>query len=205
MTVPLRFAFPLACALWAVLLPQYAAAQTSRPSRLAIDTTAAADSAVDANGNYGYGTAVDAFVSVSLGRFEAIAWPVVQRLQSGQWNKDVWIAALRYEHRGAVGIRVDAGLIPSPIGLANLTVRRPHLNPTIASPSSLFTQLPPWVSEAPTRNPTNGVTPPPTSALANRGGFVRDRIRLRRSGDVSMRPARMSQWAPDTVTWPPSG
>lgn len=120
-----------------------AAAQTARPSILAIDTTAAGDSAVNVNGNYGYGTAVDALVSVSLGKFEAIAWPVVQRLQSGQWNRDIWIAALRYERPGPIGIRLDAGLIPSPVGLANLTVRRPHLNPTIATPSSLFTQLPP--------------------------------------------------------------
>jgi len=160
-TVPLRFGFPLACALWAVLSPHHAAAQTARHSRLAIDTTAAGDSAVDADGNYAYGTAVDAFVSVSLGRFEAIAWTVVQRLQSGQWNKDVWIAALRYERPGAIGIRVDAGLIPSPIGLANLTVRRPHLNPTIAAPSSLFTQLPPLepTVRTPRANLLGGVYP----------------------------------------------
>lgn len=125
-----------------VFAPADAAAQTARPSKLAIDTTAAGDTDVDGDGNYGYGAAVDAFVSISLGPFEAIAWPVVQRLQSGQWNRDIWIAALRYERAGPIGIRVDAGLIPSPVGLANLTVRRPHLNPTIAAPSSLFTQLP---------------------------------------------------------------
>jgi len=118
-------------------------AQVARPSTLAIDTTAVGDGAADLNGNYGYGTAIDAFVSISVGKLEAIAWPVVQRLQSGQWNRDIWIAALRYERPGPVGVRVDAGLIPSPVGLANLTVRRPHLNPTINAPSSLFTPLPP--------------------------------------------------------------
>jgi hypothetical protein len=141
-TVRVRREFAIACVLWALLAPRHAAAQTARPSLLAIDTTAAVDGAVDGNGNYGYGTAVDAFVSVGVGRFEAIAWPVIQRLQSGQWNRDIWIAAVRYERPGPVGVRVDAGLIPSPIGLANLTVRRPHLNPTIAAPSSLFTALP---------------------------------------------------------------
>jgi hypothetical protein len=40
-----------------------------------------------------------------------------------------------------VAFRVDAGYIPSPIGLANLTLR-PHLNPTIAQPASLFTPPP---------------------------------------------------------------
>jgi hypothetical protein len=135
--------FCLALLAWALLVPAHAAAQTARPSTLAIDTTAAIDGAVDANGNYEHSTAVDAFVSVAMGKFEAIAWPVVQRRQSGQWNGDIWIAALRYERPGTIGVRVDAGLIPSPVGLANLTVRRPHLNPTIFAPSSLFAALPP--------------------------------------------------------------
>ena len=147
----MRLGFPTALLVWALFAPCHAAAQTARPSILAIDTTAATDRAVDGTGNYVYGMAVDAFVSVGVGRFEAIAWPVVQRLQSGQWNRDIWIAALRYERPGPIGVRVDAGLIPAPVGLANLTVRRPHLNPTISSPSSLFTQLPPLEPTA--RNP----------------------------------------------------
>jgi hypothetical protein len=40
-----------------------------------------------------------------------------------------------------VGLRVDAGLIPPPAGLANLTLR-PQLNPVISQPSSLFLGLP---------------------------------------------------------------
>jgi hypothetical protein len=160
MRVLARFACPIALLAWTLLVPVHAESQVARPSTLAIDTTASGESAVDVNGNYGYGTAVDAFVSVGLGKFEAIAWPVVQR-QSGQWNKDVWIAALRYERPGPVGVRVDAGLIPAPIGLANLTVRRPHLNPTISSPSSLFTQLPPLepTIRAPRANLLGGIYP----------------------------------------------
>jgi hypothetical protein len=149
--VGVRREFAIAVLLWTLLAPHDAAGQTARPSILAIDTTATVDGAVDLNGNDGYGTAVDAFVSVGVGRFEAIAWPVIQRLQSGQWIRDIWIAAVRYERPGPVGVRVDAGLIPSPIGLANLTVRRPHLNPTIAAPSSLFTPLP--ALEPTVRNP----------------------------------------------------
>ena len=137
-----RLACVVACFAM-ILAGSSASAQTARPSTLAIDTTASADSALDENGSYASGVAVDAFVSVGFGRLEAIAWPVVQRLQSGQWNHDIWIAAVRYERAGAIGLRIDAGLIPSPVGLANLTVRRPHLNPTIAPPSSLFVPLPP--------------------------------------------------------------
>jgi hypothetical protein len=74
--------------------------------------------------------------------------PFIQRLPSREWNRQVWVAQVRYERAGAVGVRVDAGLIPSPIGLANLTLR-PHLIPTISQPSSLFTGLPPIEPRAP--------------------------------------------------------
>ena len=161
MSARVRLGCPITFLVCTLLVPGPTEAQTARPSILAIDTTAAADTAVDANGNYGYGTSVDAFVSVGIGRFEAIAWPIVQRLQSGQWNRDIWIAALRYERQGSVGVRVEGGLIPSPIGLANLTVRRPHLNPTIFAPSSLFTQLPPLepAPRTPRANLLGGVYP----------------------------------------------
>ena len=120
-----------------------AAAQQARPSIFAVDTTAAVDETVDLDGNHVTGVTVDAVVSAVLGRgFEAIVRPFAQRLNTGEWNRQVWIATLRYERPAAIGLRVDAGLIPSPIGLANLTLR-PQLNPTISQPSSLFTPLPP--------------------------------------------------------------
>lgn len=140
--------------------PAVALAQQARPSVLAIDTAAAIDEAVDFNGNYATGLSLDAVVSVGLGRgFEGVFWPIVQRLGSGQWNRDVWIATMRYERPGPIGVRVDAGLIPSPFGLANLTVRRPHLNPTIVQPSSLFTALPPLELRAPRVNLLGAVYP----------------------------------------------
>ena len=119
-------------------------AQQAQPSRFAVDTVAAVDEAVDANGNFTTGVIVDAVMSADLGGgFQAIVRPFTQRLSgTGEWNRQVWVAELRYERPGPVAIRVEAGLIPSPIGLANLTLR-PHLNPTIAQPASLFTRLPP--------------------------------------------------------------
>lgn len=120
-----------------------AAAQDSRPSLIAIDSNAAVDQTFSEDGTRApAGLVFDAVVSASLGRgFEAITRPFVQRLQSGEWNRQIWLAEVRYERHGRVGLRVEAGLIPSPIGLANLTLR-PSLNPTIAQPSSLFTTLP---------------------------------------------------------------
>ncbi len=131
----------LACLLvLSVAAPAHA--QQARPSLFAIDTIAAVDEVVDVNGNHSTGVIFDAVVSADFGRgFQGIVRPIASRLASGEWNRQVWIAAVRYERPAAVGLRVDAGLIPSPIGLANLTLR-PHLNPTISQPSSLFTPLP---------------------------------------------------------------
>ena len=128
--------------LWFVLSGT-SAAQQARPSIFAVDTVAAIDETVDGDGNHLTGITVDGVMSADLGRgFQGIVRPFLQRLNSGEWNRQVWIAALRYERPAPVGLRVDVGLIPSPIGLANLTLR-PHVNPTIAQPSSLFTPLPP--------------------------------------------------------------
>ncbi|OFW02381.1 MAG: hypothetical protein A3I61_12960 [Acidobacteria bacterium RIFCSPLOWO2_02_FULL_68_18] len=129
--------------------PLPVAAQEARPSVLAIDTAAAIEQIADFDGNVATGLSMDALVSIGRPGLEAIVWPVAQRFNSGQWVRDVWIATLRYERPGPVGVRLDGGLIPSPVGLANLTVRRPHLNPTISQPSSLFAALPPLELRAP--------------------------------------------------------
>lgn len=115
----------------------------ARPSTIALDTVAAIEQAVDENGDFTTGVTVDAVASVAIGRrFEAMIRPIATRLNSGEWNRQIWVAAMRYQHAGRVGVRVDAGLIPSPVGLANLMLR-PHLNPTLSLPSALFTTLPP--------------------------------------------------------------
>lgn len=120
-----------------------ALAQQAEPSRIAIDTVASIDEAVDGNGNFGTGVVLDAVVSADLGwGFEAVVRPFAQRLTSGEWNRQVWVATVRWQRRGDISVRVDAGLIPSPVGMGNLTLR-PHNNPTISLPASLFTSLPP--------------------------------------------------------------
>jgi hypothetical protein len=135
----------LICIAWLVLLSSAIPllAQESRPSFFAIDTTAAIDEVVDREGHNSFGVLLDAVVSADFGGgFQGIVRPFVNRGGDGEWNRQVWVATVRYERTVPVGVRVDAGLIPSPIGLANLTLR-PGTNPTIAQPSSLFTGLPP--------------------------------------------------------------
>ena len=135
-------------------------AQETRPAPAAIDTVASFDEAADFRGNYATGVSADALVSVGLGRgLEGVIWPIVQRLGSGQWNHDLWIASVRYQRAGPIGLRVEAGLVPSPVGLANYIGRRPHLNPTIAQPSSLFTALPALEPQAPRANLLGAVYP----------------------------------------------
>lgn len=119
-----------------------AAAQEAQPARVAFDTSATFDETVDASGRSSTGITLDSVASISFGRgFEAIVRPIVQRLGNGDWNNQIWVATVRYQRAGNVGVRVDAGLIPSPVGLGNLMLRS-HLNPTIFLPSSLFTSLP---------------------------------------------------------------
>jgi hypothetical protein len=135
--------------------------QQARPSRLAIDTAAGIDHSVDGSGNHTTGVMVDAIVSVGLGRgFEAVVWPIAQRVGStGAESADIWIATLRYQRTGPIGIRIEGGLLGSPVGLANLTVRRPHLNPTIGQPASLFSPLPTVESRGPRGNLLGAVYP----------------------------------------------
>jgi hypothetical protein len=123
-------------------LPAPAAAQAQLPSWFSIDTTAAVDRVLNSS-DATTGVILDTFMSARIAPgLEIYTRPFVQRLGTGEWNRQVWLAAARYEYKGAVGLRIEGGLIPAPIGLANLTLR-PQLNPTISQPSSLFQGLPP--------------------------------------------------------------
>jgi hypothetical protein len=118
------------------------AGQLAKPSPLAIDTAASFDQTRTFDGDDSSGVIVDAEMSVSFGAgFEGMIRPWAQRQASGDWNKQIWIAAVRYQRPGPIGLRVDAGLIPSPVGLSNLMLR-PQLNPTVSLPASLFQPLP---------------------------------------------------------------
>src|SRR5262245_5910279 len=114
----------LACALLAALLafPASITAQTQLPSWFSIDTTAAVDRQLDSS-NATTGVMLDTFMSAKIGPgLEIYTRPFVQRLGTGEWNRQVWLAAARYERSGVVNLRVEGGLIPAPIGLANLTL-----------------------------------------------------------------------------------
>ena len=52
---------------------------------------------------------IDAVVTAGLGRgFEVVTWPIVQRVSTNrEWTADLWIATLRYERAGRIGVRID--------------------------------------------------------------------------------------------------
>jgi hypothetical protein len=151
--------FAAACML-AALAATPAAAQEATPSMFAIDSAASVDVTVDANGNQVTGVFIDSLASIDIGGgLQAMVRPQVQRLgATGEWNRQIWIADLRYERPGAVALRIDGGYIPSPIGLANLTLR-PQLNPTIAQPAALFTSIPSLEARGPRINLLTGMYP----------------------------------------------
>lgn len=57
------------------------------------------------------------------------------------WDKEIYQAAVQYEHSGRIATRVDAGYIVSPIGLGMMDTR-PGVNPTIAPHLSYLQAMP---------------------------------------------------------------
>ena len=151
---------PLAAWIVVLLAAAPAAAQEAKPSVLSIDSAAAVDVTADASGNQVTGVFLDSLVTADFGKhLQAMVRPQVQRLaNSGEWNRQIWVAELRYERAGPVAFRAEGGYIPSPIGLANLTLR-PQLNPTIAQPAELFTSIPSLEFRGPRVNLLTGLYP----------------------------------------------
>jgi hypothetical protein len=155
---------------WVVVLMMAApaAAQEAKPSMLSVDSSTDVDVTVDRDGNHITGVFLDMLVIAGLGkRVDAIVRPQVQRLaNNGEWNRQIWVAELRYERPGPVAFRVEGGYIPSPVGLANLTLR-PHMNPTISVPAELFTSIPSPELRGPRINLLSGIYPLGAQATAS--------------------------------------
>ena len=76
--------------------------------------------------------------------------PVVfRRGFDGAWRGQMYELALRYERPGAIGYRLEAGQLPSPIGLSMLE-NRPNLNPVVSQHSTLYLPVPRFEAGTPT-------------------------------------------------------
>jgi hypothetical protein len=115
-----------------------ASAQALPGGRTAVEAVAAVASTSD--------RADDPFVWLDLattvrvnGSFDVIVRPYARRLPGGDWDALLYQAQIRYQPTAAV--RIDAGIISSPLGLGALELR-PDLNPVVSYPFYYFAPLP---------------------------------------------------------------
>lgn len=115
--------------LGSVLHAGAAAAQEAMPPRVSADTVVSASMLSGASRP---GVMVDATIAMDLGRGTTIiarpwAWRRPNATATFQWYQ----LQVRYQSRTRLPVRVDAGIITSPLGLGTLQ-QRADLNPTIA-------------------------------------------------------------------------
>jgi hypothetical protein len=95
---------------------------------------------------------IDFIGSVRLGsEWQIYVRPWFRQPRTPDWDRQIYQAAVRYEHQGRVATRVDAGYIGSPVGLG-LADSTPSTNPTIAPHLSYFTPMLPFDTGGPRVN-----------------------------------------------------
>jgi hypothetical protein len=115
-----------------------ASGQDLQPGRMAIEAVAAISTAS--------GDADDPFVFLDLAntirvneKLDIIVRPYARRLPGGDWDALLYQAQIRYQP--AERIRLDGGIIASPLGLGTFELRQ-DLNPLVGSPFYYFAPLP---------------------------------------------------------------
>ena len=150
MSAPLRLA--AAFAATAVCLFGGAARDAgAQTSRFALDTVVAVDGDAGSQVVRKATAWFDLFGAVRITNgLDLRVRPVVfRRAFDGAWRHQMYELALRYERPGAVGYRIEAGQIPSPIGLSMLE-NRPNLNPAVSQHSTLYLPVPRFEAGTPT-------------------------------------------------------
>ena len=125
-----------------------AAAQTSR---FALDTVVAADGDAGSQVSRKATAWFDLFGAVRIvDGLDLRVRPVVfRRSFDGAWRGQIYELALRYERPGTIGYRIEAGQMPSPMGLSILE-NRPNLSPVVSQHSTLYLPLPRFEGGTPT-------------------------------------------------------
>jgi hypothetical protein len=72
---------------------------------------------------------------------DVIIRPYFRRLPGGDWSKEMYQLQVRYQPSTRLPVRIDAGIISSPLGIIALEMR-PDRNPIIGTPSYYFSPLP---------------------------------------------------------------
>jgi hypothetical protein len=85
---------------------------------------------------------LDGTATVRIGdRIDFVVRPYLRRLPGGECSTEMYQLQIRYQPDTRLPLRVDAGIIASPLGIASLEMR-PDRNPLIGPPSYYFTPLP---------------------------------------------------------------
>lgn len=127
--------------LAAVAAPcRQAQAQTSAFIRPAIEAVASITTSSDNADDPGLFFDLATTMPVAEG-LDIVVRPYARRLPGGDWDALLYQAQVRYQP--ADGVRIDAGIITSPMGLAPLEMRA-DLNPLVGYPFYYFGRLPPF-------------------------------------------------------------
>jgi hypothetical protein len=133
----LRF---VSCAAVALAAAAPASAQSDLSQRVAIELAGAVNTAsTDWNDPFVF---IDATATVRLtDALDVVVRPYARRLPGGDWSKEMYQLQVRYQPQTFLPLRIDAGIISSPLGIVALEMR-PDRNPVIGSPSYYFSPLP---------------------------------------------------------------
>jgi hypothetical protein len=84
----------------------------------------------------------DQTTTVGVGRgWDVVVRPWARRMPGGDWAAEMYQLQVRYTSSTRIPVRLDTGIICSPIGLSTLELR-PDVNPTIGAPFYYFVPLP---------------------------------------------------------------
>ena len=72
---------------------------------------------------------------------DVVVRPWLMHPPGGEWQKEMYQLQIRYQPPTPVPIRIDAGILASPLGIIPLEMR-PDTNPLLASPQYYFVPLP---------------------------------------------------------------
>jgi hypothetical protein len=130
------------CLLIACLLA-LAAPAAGQTRRVTLDAVGAVDGVTGSTPARATGVWVDVFAAARIADgLDVVVRPLISRRTfDGSWQKQMYQLGVRYERAGRVGLRVEAGQIASPIGLAMLE-NRPDLNPLVSQHSAYYMPVP---------------------------------------------------------------
>jgi hypothetical protein len=119
------------------------AAPAAQTGRIALEAVASTDTTVGSTVPRFTGIWFDLFAALRMTEgLDVVFRPVVSRRTfDSTWQKQIYQLGVRYERPGRVGVRVEGGHLPSPIGLA-LLENRPDLNPVVSQHSAYYLPLP---------------------------------------------------------------